>query len=757
MRRLGYLLLFALLVAASVPAVQWLLPQVLPATQPRSVSDEWKLELSRDAAVSLAYEIDPGGVRFPLPPGTRRVKLVTHARFASIEQLRAQQLEDPARRWGYAVQITLRDRDGATVLQREHHFRSNVTEWLDDRGRRLTAVYLLDSSSTPSNGSLLHLDLSGLPPVASVELRRLSMAPEARAVWARVYAPERIPERRVATLWQRLHDGQKARLARGNVYSHELLLEQEKRNLLRQLWQPLAPRGARGVDFSVAELYVLREVDGDRVEPAIAPAGLTLGPERRATVPIPEAGGDFRFEFTVLDEAPGEAQAALLWHGPGVFDELQFEAGGDAPRFDWHGQLAGGLVELSSERALSLRVFSKGTPDVEITPQKLYARSYLATAADSVDFALAHEDGQATPLRLTLRSLVSTSQPAVRGAHYAFVDRRGELIAEGELAVDGEASAYDEAVSELAGTMVTNARDSYFMAPPRATGLRLRALGAGALLVSLSSRPPELPRLSRVPEDRFEHGLRGARVPAWFGMRPRDYERRILEHRSRLLAVQSRPPERVSALAGGDYQWQDYRPEGDWLARVLFTPRDADSPMREDALPSTFSPLPANRSQRRLFPRYHGQTVLRPTLVWLTRPGREVTLQVTVDDQPPQTLRGRGAFGQARLRPLASGRHRIRVDAPAGVRLYLNHVAPTRRRAQPPACAAPARATAIRVPARHAAPRVPHRAALPGRQRSAPGAAGDRGRGTARRGTDTDGTLAVQPPPRRCPRRRRRA
>lgn len=678
MRRLGYLLLCALLLAVLVPLLSRLLPALDPASFMRSASEAWKLELADQAVVSLAYEVTPQGVTFPLPPGTQRVKLITHARFPQLERLRRQQAGDPTRRWGYALEITLLGVDGTVVLRREQHFRSNVTEWLDAAGRQVTAAYFLDDSATPSNGSLLHLDLAGLPPVASLRLRRLSADPEADGVLARAYTPELIPERRLDTLWQRLHEGQKVRLARGSVYAHELLLEEERRNLLRNLWQPVAPRGARGIDFTVRELYVLREIDGERVEPPIAPAGLSFGPRLRAMVPIPEEGGRYRFEFSALEPHPGAAEVRLDWYGPGVFDERRLLATGNGARFEWSGTLAGGLVEVASEHEFALRVFLLGSPDLEVTPQQLYERSYLASAEQSVDFALAHQGADPTPLRLTLRQLVQpASAPAAR-ARYAFLDAADTVIAEGEVALGGEISLYDRVLSEVAGSAVSDPSEVFFLAPRQATRLRLLADTAGAVLVTLHSRPPTLAQRTRVPEDRYEYSLRGGRIPAWFSVRPQDYERRVLEHRSRLLAVQSRPPERNAALLAGNYQWQEYRPEGDWLARALFTARDPEQGFREDALPSTFSPLPSAHPVTLRVPAYHGQQAVTPTLVWLADGAAASELQITVqvDDQPPQLLRGRGAFGQAQLRPVDVGSHRLRIDAPAGVRCYLNHVAP---------------------------------------------------------------------------------
>lgn len=687
MRRLGQLLAFALIVAAAGLAALRLAPLLDPSRLLRQATEDWKLEMTGEAAVSLAYAVDRDGVRVALPPGTDRVKLVLHALFRDRDTIRRQKLAEPSRRWNFAVTVSLLAPDGRPLFEREQHLRGNLTEWQDTAGRRLTAVYLLDRAATPGNGTSLQLDLAGLGPVAAVALRLHSLDAELEGVLARVYVPEQIPEARLDTFWGRLHERQRARLARGNVYAPELMLEEERRNLVRNLWQPAAPRGSRGTDFEVSELYVLREIDGEPIETEPLPAGLLLGGERRGTVPIPPDGGHFRFAFAPLGEPAEPPQVLLDWYGPGLGDHRRFSLGSRRAPFEWRADLDGGLVEVSASQPLALRVFGP-QPAAEITPQPLYLRGFLVDAERGVDYALAHEGHAPTPLRLALRGLAPPGGEPGQALDYRFVNAAGELLAGGRLAVETPLSHYDEVLSALPGTRLSDPREVYFSVPPEAAALQLRGVGAGSLLVALATRPPSLARRERLPEDRFEFDLRGERIPAWFGTRPRDYERLVLDNRSRLLALQPRPPERDSPALQADYQWHEYRPAGAWLARPLFAPRDEPGPLREDALPSVFSPLPAGREVVVEVPPYHGRDTVEPTLAWLAADAdADTALQLHIDGEPFALVRGRGAFGQWRLPPLAVGTHRIRIDGPAQVEPYLNHLAPrpgarTRRLAQ---------------------------------------------------------------------------
>lgn len=687
MRRLGYAIAALVLLAVLIPGIRGLLVSFDPQHFLKGADAPWKLDYAAQAAVSLAYMVDEGGVEFPVPSGANRLKLVTHARFPDVATLRKQQLADPARRWTYAVEITLLGQDDTVVLQRVQHFRTNITEWQDAEGRTLTSVYLLTEHATPSNGAVLQLDLAGLSgDVERVRLRLAEIDSEADGVLARVYYPEPFSERQLGYLWERLHSRQRELLAKGSVFSHELLLEDEKRNLLRNRWQPAAPRGTRGLDFKIQELYVLRDLEGERVELPIPPAGVMLTPGRHAMIPVPETGGQFRIAFDVLDGTAPAADVEMKWYGRSAFERSTARIAPEGGRLQWRGELSGGLLEFISDGLYAVRIHALSSTgnETEITPDTLYERTFVATLQSPVVYELAHASGRATPIRLELRTLDGADMVRPAVAHYVFKDAAGKMVANGALDLMAPRSAYDVPHGALADLGVSDVDAFFFVVPEQAVQLSVfpQAMGAhgdaAALLVSLQSRPAGLARITRVPEDRFEYGVRGDSIPAWFGVRPLEYERRILDDMSRLLVVQPRPPEDREVVLAGDYQWEEYRPEGDWLGRMIFSPRDPVTPFRDEALVSTFTPLATGRLLRVKFPEFRHQEAVTPTLVWLNeaRGNESVRIRVSIDGASVQEFRGRGHYGEAALNALAVGAHSLRIDAPRGVRVYLNHLVP---------------------------------------------------------------------------------
>ena len=146
--------------------------------------------------------------------------------------------------------------------------------------------------------------------------------------------------------------------------------------------------------------------------------------------------------------------------------------------------------------------------------------------------------------------------------------------------------------------------------------------------------------------------------------------------RSRVLLLQSRPlPETAeqAKIMQGVFQWQDYRPRGNWLARPIFTPRDVDLPFRADALPSTYTPLALNVSQSLDFPNYQGTEIISPSIIWLGA-AQAASLTLELDGKPFTTLAVHGPYGEYQLPALAAGRHQLRVRSSSKGQVYINHV-----------------------------------------------------------------------------------
>lgn len=637
--------------------------------------DAWKLELVPQAGISVTYVAEKTRwLSFPVAPGANRIRILSNANLYHLDEARRARAADPQRRWHYALEIEVLDARGQVLLRRVHHHRTDLSEWLLPDGRRVPPAFYLNEPLTPIAGVAIMLNLAGLPQAERLRVRAAEADPAIADVALRVYFPEAVRADRALLTWQRLSERQKSVLARGSVYAHELLTEDERRNLILNQWQPAGPQGARGEDFIARELYVLRDIEAEPAEDPIPPAGLVAGPDALVVIHIPEAGATVRIEATPL-APPSPAAAPQLvarWYGsaPNARAHIALPLHEADGRHLAEQHFAGGQVELEASQPMAVRAFIAGTePPQEITPERLYHRLYVASSASPVDYLIAHEGEHATPIRVEARHLIDPAAPRQPPAlRYEFLGADEQPLARGELALPADASRYDQAAGTLPGLRVSEPLETWFAVPPAARRLRLSAAGetSAPVLVALSSRPATLARDIRAPEDRYAFDAREQRVPAWFGLRPADFATLIGDNRSQLVAVQSRPPQDNPDLLAGRYDWEDFRPTGRWLVRPLLTPRDAASPLRDEALVSTYTPLPARRSVRLDFPAWMGLRQLSPSLLWVAPDDTPFEATLLVNGRPHQHFGGHARYGEIRLPPLGAGAHTLELQLRGG-------------------------------------------------------------------------------------------
>ena len=650
---------------------------------------DWKLAYAPSADVSTSYLPGNEWMPFSLPSDVQQVKLITAPNAVEIARLRDQRAQDPLWRWKYAIDIEAVNLFGRPVLSRTHHLRADLAEVRDPEGRNITPTFYLHEALTPLSSAVIHLNLSGLPEASRVRVRLRSIDPSLSDVSLRMYVPEKVSDRQVSHLWSRLTASRRERLAKGNVFSPELLLENEKRNLMRNSWQPVGPLGTRGVDFRQRDLYVLNDYQGEPLDDSVALAGQHFGGRLLASIPLPESGGPVRLVFQQVQPGatgssgmPGsnetsEIPVEIRWRGPGPFARSREIFHWRPANTEFRGSFSGGTLELAAPEGFAVRAFfGHGEKAPEITPEPAYERTFVVAEGRTLDYPVRHEGDAATPLRLTLRYLRAAVPPERPPAvDYAFLDGQDKPLARGRIAIAPELSPYDVVFGEPTDIAPTVPVVSYFAVPSRATRLRLLPVEGDKvpILTSVSNRPAGLMHQTKLPSDRFDYDEQKSRLPVWFSLRPETYEALLLAGRSRLLSIQARAPEVMPELLTGNYTWKDLLPDGTWTGRQLLTPREAGGPWREDALPATYVPLIAGASRGLDFPVYRGQRNLAPKLAWIAAGDRPWRGELWIDGRPTQVLQGNAGYGELELLPLPAGRHRIRIDTSAPVRFFISH------------------------------------------------------------------------------------
>lgn len=661
-----------LIVLGAVLALQQPAPTDWDALWDRITGGRRPLDRTARARTSLCYPLPADRwLVFPLPAWTDQVRIVTNADVPASAAG-----TDPERVWRYALDYRVEDDKGEAVAAGQYHHGARASLYRDpDTGRTEWPRFYLDRPDVPAMGKVVLLNLQGFALEGRVQRIRLRLAAadrELNSVVVRVYNPEYNPERELGYLWGRLSPNLRDRLSEGNVYPTAFLTAWEKKNLVRMLWRPAAPLGIEGRDYEVRTLYTLKDELPLAEQDSVLPAGLHVAPGKRVTVPVPEKGWRLRFEVERLEPgAPGPDLMGIRWYGRTVGDMRQWDVPLTGRVTEHEAFFEGGLLELRSSSLLVVRLYQgSGEERGEISPETLYLRTYACGPGAPVDYRVSHIDDLPTLFRVDARIPAQGEDGFEARLPWSFLGAGGEVLRQGEATARPVVSLYDRTLEESLESRLSEPVSLRFVVPAGVE--RIRVLASRTALISAYNRPPGLVKTTRVPEDAYAHTPEAEGEPTWFMVRPLGQDALFTTGRSVLLRVQRRPPERDPRLLQGLYEWERVEPRGDWRGRVLFTPRDGALPVREASLEAAFHRMPTDRSLRRTLASSKGLASVEPDLVYVGGDGGGRPLRVRVDGRLLGDARAYGTRGQIRLPPVSVGPHTLEIEAPKGVRVYMN-------------------------------------------------------------------------------------
>ncbi|MEO5331501.1 MAG: hypothetical protein H7839_05710 [Magnetococcus sp. YQC-5] len=645
----------------------------------------WKQELVPLAVTSLTYELSTNRwTLFDLPPKVAHLRMVSNANAHRSALLSAANPTDATleKIWSYALEWEALDHAGQVLRHSVHHLRTGLSLFKVGAEVHPGAFYL-DHDLEPLDGAVTQLDVGDLAGLHQLRIRLATRDADLTDVVVRLYTPEEESEHRLGVVWQRMNDRQKELLSRGNLFFHDLLTEEEKRNLLRRPWKPLAPAGWEGTDYRTRPIYSVQDDVIQRTEPPALPAGVISGPGQIGVIPLPEAGGRVRLTWAPLPEVQ---TSDLSKHNPAPGITLRWiglnpsQRGSQVIPWDpgvWHGKLQGGMLEIESNHPASFRAFLDAETGLEITPQPAKVRGYRLLAERPVQYAINHVNTQPTPFRLDVRMVAEATRldeslqpPAVV---YHLLDKDGQVVEKGCQIPVLSWSLYDRLPDQR---RVSDPLVLHFLLPSNVVSFKVFSSGVSSveLLVAGSTRPAEWPWVRRMPEERFDYDNKEINHHrAWFPVRPEGFDQMIQRQETLLVTLQSRPPEVDLDLAAGRYLWTELRPEGAWLGRRLLTPRTADQPIRFETLPILFQPLVPKKSIRLRF----DDGVASSMLVWKRRVATPFPLSLSVDGTPFFAATLAGTTGFVELPTIGKGVHRITLQAPESGYYYINGAAPS--------------------------------------------------------------------------------
>lgn len=533
-----------------------------------------------EARRSTAYLLDTQrGFTFQIPPAKKLLAVVSNANVTSSTDLPRD----------FSTSYTLRYRiygnADELLCDRPYTLRAEVSGGEDPvTGEFQSKHFYVGLPLLPLSSRIFLIDLSGLPGTTDRVLLELEAASTPVAnVAVRLYHRDHPPAYKLEYLWQRLSEERRARLARGNIFTPDLLTAQEKRNLLTNRWMPLAPEGVKEDDYRSITLYTDTGPVETRPLEETRPSGLAVKPGVVGVVPFPAATGEVHLELEFLPPSVANAEPVaprkdvlLRWFAAGANLPIDEAVPLNKTKTTVPRECAPGELEIHSPKEVFVRAFLlTDNGDTEITPEPWYVRAYRMRPGRDVEFAVVTEGLSASTWRVDVRQLAPEGEESADNAgaevRFQLLDENGIPTVTGLLPHQEARSLYDTVLGASGSFRVTERSRHYLFLPPRCTVLRL-SCDRDDVLLSVATRPPTLPRRVRVPEDyaAFKRSERGTRN--WFPVHPRNCAAWIREGHAVTVMVQSRPPATRRSTGTGDCHQLAYSPEGPARAYQALTP-----------------------------------------------------------------------------------------------------------------------------------------------------------------------------------------
>ena len=627
---------------------------------------------------SVVYMLDKTSwLEMSLPPETDIVRIVTNASVATSLVSR------PSDSWQYAFRYQLVNDSGNVVLDKVYHNRTGLVKIKDKKtGEEFTPSFYLERDITPTAGQIVQINLAGIQHVSKLRIKLDSIAAPLLDVALRAYFHEQVSEHKLAYLWQRMYDEKKRALSKGNIYSHEMLLDQEVRNLLSQIQRPLSPSGIEGRSYHSRVLYSMNEYEGQQLFEPVIPAGVWVDNQHHGVIPVPESGGDVLLNFVRANpdaSLPPASTIHIRWYGRGPAQRADYSIAWSGKPVQFRHVFDGGLLEISASDSMAVRGYLVSNKEKkEITPAPIYMREYLMQGGAAVDYEISHNGNQPTPFRVDFRYIVPAvpmrldeQLPVVE---YDLLDATGVVLKSGSIQVSKPASVFERVVGDVNGMILSDPSTYYFSLPAKVIKIRFRSTNP-AMMVAYN-RPADLVHLVKVPESSYVSDFDDWNQPAWFPIRPTGYQDLILGNRSMLITLQHRPPEDKPDLLTGRYLWEDYHPQGNWLARHLFTPIEDTGVMRDEAFPSIYRPVPSGRDVDLNLRAMQGINYVMPSLAYFRTANTPFEITVFIDGKLYFKTMASGRQGEIQLPAMAISHHRVRLNVSSTAKLYINYGEP---------------------------------------------------------------------------------
>lgn len=673
----------------------WPSPDAVPVSSPRATANPDDLVQCRTYLLS-----DERWLTLNLPKNVVRLRLLTNAAFDPSARDTIQPGVRPVD-FPLDIEYQVLDAEGGELLNGHSVFESRIYGTFDERqNRAVVGGFYKQSELLPSDSHELTLALDGFEGrAATVKVRMGTHAEKIREAVLRSYALVGRDEGFDEYLWDRTSPTWRERMTRTNLYPPELVSEAERQNLLRHRWMAVPPSGIDGTDYEERILCLLRHFrPPPEIEPVTIWHGYPVAPHWKGGISLPDPAGRVRLEFTWHEDTAKPADgttfpAIVRWYEP---RSDHVEIANAYPKDDASTvelNVAGGLLEIESPRLAEVRAWWKPvdqtlddvlkaeggleaidperiSPDgeIDITPDAVVRKAFRVEPEGPVEFSVSHLSDEATPLRVVLQELMAAGGETVPGVPkltWEFLGEDGKVLYDGVIEHAAALSDYDRADERAPVQNVGEPATRYFSVPPEVAVARFRS-DAHSILVSASTRPPDLPFV-RVVGDDLDPLVEQETERAWFPLMPDGFIELAEQGRAQVVYIRRRPPERSDDDVDDRSRWDSFTPTTPWTARRVLVPWLPEPDTRPELLSIVYQQLQPRVEYSVHFAAAAGVRQVVPRLVWSDVPHVPQTLSVFIDGKLHEDVRILSPNGQAYLSPVpiedgVSRRIEVRTD-----------------------------------------------------------------------------------------------
>jgi len=375
----------------------------------------------------------------------------------------------------------------------------------------------------------------------------------------------------------------------------------------------------------------------------------------------------------VADPGAGSARAfsTLVWHG----DRREAETRSVA----WSGTNETvvpsdreGFLEVRSSRPAHVRAFDAAEGRTrEITPEPTQLLAFTVGPTNTLEYVVDHAGGESAFFRVDWRRF-TLAAAGVDRVHYTLLDASGDRVRQGAVALTNTVSAHDWLVTTNGLTNISVAQSLCFELPPSVRRLRFESPET-TVLANAYTRPSQLVKRVRVPEDYLPASPPQPEQPTWFSVRPADHTRRRQAGLCQRVRIQYPPTEEDPRVQAGRYEWESFLPANEWRGQMLLLPTTDAEPPRPESLPFSYSPVAVGSPQRVRFQGPTWEPEVAPSLMLISETDTPGSAVVTVDGQPLLDTRLEAPVTQLGLGPLTVGDHTLEIRASHPVSAHVNY------------------------------------------------------------------------------------